>query len=112
VWSNSQNRRILFCTASIFILSKWPKPSASIAAYYLWVQQISGDNNVSGIAPNIYNGGTAGRSLFALCCLWEITRILEIVRLWMDKKEETLRILGNTVEMISWCLGSREEDRF
>jgi hypothetical protein len=23
----------LFCTASIFILSKWPKPSASIAAY-------------------------------------------------------------------------------
>ena len=33
VWSNSQVSRFLFSTASIFILSKWPNPSASIAAY-------------------------------------------------------------------------------
>ena len=30
----------------------------------------------------------------------------------MDKKEETLGILGSTIEMINWCMGSREEDRF
>jgi len=77
------------------------RPISFDSSILSWVQQVSGENNISGIAPNIYNGRTAGSSLFPLSCLGQITRLLEIVRSKMDKKEETLRILGSAVEMIN-----------
>ena len=88
VWSSSRVIRLLFSTASIFIFSNSANPSASIATY------CCGFNKpvVKITSLGLHQTFTMEEqliALFFLCFAWDkITRILEIMRSEIDKKEE------------------------